>query len=244
MEPQTPLPEDSRGHANRNQLSAQRREPREVREGRAAGEAGAPGEGREVREPVGSGSGSPPTSAPPATPATIERAERLTLAAQPLPPTSDKPETSMRSETPMRSKTPDKPGAGVRFARFCTTPGVDPFDAVEWEVRDAVITNEKGEKVFEQRGVEVPKAWSQTATNVVVSKYFRGQLGSPQREHSVRQLIGRVADTITGWGRKGGYFAAGTAEASGAPETATSETATAATFHAELTHILLNQYAC
>ena len=247
MEPQTPLPEESRGHANRNQLSAQRREPREVREGRAAGEAGAPGEGREVREPVGSGSGSPPTSAPPATPATIERAERLTLAAQPLPPTSDKPETSMRSETPMRSKTPDKPGAGVRFARFFTTPGVDPFDAVEWEVRDAVITNEKGEKVFEQRGVEVPKAWSQTATNVVVSKYFRGQLGSPQREHSVRQLIGRVADTITGWGRKGGYFAASASPGATGGTNETSEPApedTAATFHAELTHILLNQHAC
>jgi ribonucleoside-diphosphate reductase alpha chain len=106
---------------------------------------------------------------------------------------------------------------------------VDPYEAVDWETRDALITNEKGETVFEQRGVEMPKGWSQTATNVVVSKYFRGQLESPQRERSVRQLIGRVADTITRWGRSGGYFA--------------SET-DAATFHAELTHILLNQYAC
>ncbi len=72
--------------------------------------------------------------------------------------------------------------AGLRFERYFTTPGVDPFDAVEWELRDAVITDERGEKVFEQNGVEVPKTWSQTATNVVVSKYFRGQLGTPERE--------------------------------------------------------------
>ncbi len=118
---------------------------------------------------------------------------------------------------------------GLKFARFFTTPEVDPFDAVDWEVRDAIIGNEKGETVFEQRGVEVPKTWSQTATNVVVSKYFRGQIGSPQRERSVRQLIGRVVETITRWGRNGGYFAAD---------------ADAATFRAELAHILLNQHAC
>src|SRR5882724_6822202 len=118
---------------------------------------------------------------------------------------------------------------GIRFERRYTAPGVDPFDAVEWELRDAVITNERGETVFEQRGVEMPKAWSQTATNVVVSKYFRGQIGTPQRERSVRQLIGRVADTIAEWGKEGGYFASA---------------ADADTFHAELTHILLHQYAC
>ncbi|HTQ81515.1 MAG TPA: vitamin B12-dependent ribonucleotide reductase, partial [Thermoanaerobaculia bacterium] len=118
---------------------------------------------------------------------------------------------------------------GIRFERRFTTPGVDPFDTVEWELRDAVITNERGETVFEQRGVEMPKFWSQTATNVVVSKYFRGQIGSPQRERSVRQLIGRVADTIAEWGREGGYFASA---------------ADADTFHAELTYILLNQHAC
>ncbi|HEX7180642.1 MAG TPA: vitamin B12-dependent ribonucleotide reductase [Thermoanaerobaculia bacterium] len=118
---------------------------------------------------------------------------------------------------------------GLRFERFFTTPGVHPYDTVEWELRDAVISNEKGEKIFEQRGVEVPKFWSQTATNVVVSKYFRGQLGSSQRERSVRQLIGRVADTIATWGRDGGYFATGE---------------DAQTFHAELIHILLYQYAC
>ncbi len=118
---------------------------------------------------------------------------------------------------------------GIRFERRYTTPGVHPFDTVEWETRDAVITNEKGEVVFEQRGVEMPKDWSQTATNVVVSKYFRGQLGTRERERSVRQLIGRVADTIAEWGRLGGYFASDE---------------DAATFHAELTHILLYQIAC
>ncbi len=118
---------------------------------------------------------------------------------------------------------------GLLFQRYYTTPGENPFDAVEWELRDAVISNERGEKVFEQKGVEMPKFWSQTATNVVVSKYFRGQLGSPDRERSVRQLIGRVADTLTGWGRGGGYFAA---------------EADAQTFHDELTYILLHQYAC
>jgi ribonucleoside-diphosphate reductase alpha chain len=120
-------------------------------------------------------------------------------------------------------------GEGLVFPRYFTRPGVDPFDAVEWETRDAVIGSEKGEKVFEQKGVEVPKSWSQTATNVVVSKYFRGHLGTTGRERSVRQLIGRVVDTMTEWGRRGGYFA--------------SET-DAATFHAELKHILLHQYAC
>jgi ribonucleoside-diphosphate reductase alpha chain len=121
------------------------------------------------------------------------------------------------------------PRRGIQFRRFFTKPGVDPFDAVEWETRDAVITNEKGEKVFEQRGVEMPKFWSQTATSVVVSKYFRGQLGTPEREHSVRQLIGRVVDTMTGWGRDGGYFA---------------READAETFHAELKYLLLHQHAC
>jgi ribonucleoside-diphosphate reductase alpha chain len=118
---------------------------------------------------------------------------------------------------------------GLSFQRFYTTPGVSPFDTIEWELRDAVISNEKGEKVFEQKGVEFPKSWSQTATNVVVSKYFRGQLGTPERERSVRQLISRVSDTITEWGRDGGYFAS---------------SEDAETFHDELTHILVYQHAC
>ena len=97
---------------------------------------------------------------------------------------------------------------GLEFPRFFTLPGVDPFDEVAWEKRSAVIGNERGEVVFEQRDVEIPSFWSQQATNIVVSKYFRGLVGSPERESSVKQLIGRVVDTITAWGRKDGYFAA------------------------------------
>jgi ribonucleoside-diphosphate reductase alpha chain len=96
---------------------------------------------------------------------------------------------------------------GLECARAFTQDGVDPFDAVEWETRSAVIGNEKGHVVFEQRDVEIPKFWSQQATNIVVSKYFRGTIGTPERERSVRQLIGRVVDTITGWARTQKYFA-------------------------------------
>jgi ribonucleoside-diphosphate reductase alpha chain len=103
------------------------------------------------------------------------------------------------------SKAPLVPG--LEFPRYFTLPGVDPFDEVEWEVRSAVIGNEKGKVVFEQRDVEIPRNWSQQATNIVVSKYFRGQIGTPERERSVRQLIGRVVDTITGWARAQKYFA-------------------------------------
>jgi ribonucleoside-diphosphate reductase alpha chain len=103
------------------------------------------------------------------------------------------------------SKAPLMPG--LEFPRYFTLPGVDPFDEVEWEVRSAVIGNEKGKVVFEQRDVEIPRSWSQQATNIVVSKYFRGQVGTPDRERSVRQLIGRVVDTITGWARAQKYFA-------------------------------------
>jgi len=102
------------------------------------------------------------------------------------------------------------PGAsvtGLEFERYFTRDGVDPFEEVEWELRSAVISNERGEVVFEQRDVEFPKFWSQQATNIVVSKYFRGQLGAPDRERSVKQLVGRVVDTITRWAREQGYFA-------------------------------------
>ena len=132
------------------------------------------------------------------------------------------------AETPGAAAEASSP-AGLTIERRYSEAGVHPFDRVEWDVRDAVIANEKGETVFEQHGVEVPKAWSQTATNVVVSKYFRGQLGTPERESSARQLISRVADRIADWGREGGYF---------------STPADAESFHAELTHILLHQYAC
>jgi ribonucleoside-diphosphate reductase alpha chain len=106
-----------------------------------------------------------------------------------------------------RSKKASPSPQGLTFPRFFTQPGVDPFDEVEWELRAAVIGNERGEVVFEQRDVEMPKAWSQQATNIVVSKYFRGQLGTPERERSVKQLIGRVVDTITAWAKAQHYFA-------------------------------------
>jgi ribonucleoside-diphosphate reductase alpha chain len=118
--------------------------------------------------------------------------------------------------------------AGLRFPRVFTRAGSSPFDEVEWELRTAIISNEHGDVVFEQREVEFPKSWSQMATNVVASKYFRGQMGTPQRERSVRQLIGRVVRTIGGWGRAQGYFAS---------------EADAAAFEDELTHLLLHQKA-
>ncbi|HUY26939.1 MAG TPA: vitamin B12-dependent ribonucleotide reductase [Candidatus Binataceae bacterium] len=116
----------------------------------------------------------------------------------------------------------------IALERFSTKPGVDPMSEVEWEPRSAVISGEDGRVVFEQRDVEVPRFWSQTATNVVVSKYFRGPLGTPQRERSVRQLISRVVETIGLWGDRQGYFAS---------------TDVRDTFKAELTHLLLNQMA-
>src|SRR5882672_5458916 len=96
---------------------------------------------------------------------------------------------------------------GLEYERFFSKEGVDPFDEVEWDLRSAVIGSEKGEIVFEQRDVEIPRFWSQQATNIVVSKYFRGQVTSPDRERSVKQLIGRVVDAITGWARDQHYFA-------------------------------------
>ena len=119
-------------------------------------------------------------------------------------------------------------GPGLKVERYYTEPGVDPYSTLEWETRSAVISSEKGEAVFEQHDLEVPRTWSQTATNIVASKYFRGTLGTPERERSVRQLIGRVVNTITAWGRRQGYFAS---EADGD------------TFQAELAHILLTQKA-
>jgi ribonucleoside-diphosphate reductase alpha chain len=102
------------------------------------------------------------------------------------------------------------PPTGLEYTRVFSQAGRDPFDEIEWERRDAIISNERGEAVFEQRGVEVPKAWSQQATNIVVSKYFRGTAGTTEREWSVKQLIGRVVDTITVWAREQHYFASET----------------------------------
>jgi ribonucleoside-diphosphate reductase alpha chain len=117
--------------------------------------------------------------------------------------------------------------ASVAPTRYFTIPGRDPFDEIEWETRDALIPGKSG-PAFEQRDVEFPKFWSQTATNIVAQKYFRGRMASPERERSVRQMVGRVADTATTWGKQGGYFASDEE---------------AETFHAELTAILVNQYA-
>ena len=121
---------------------------------------------------------------------------------------------------------------GIDFPRHFTSrldAGKTPYDEVQWELRTASIGNDKGAVIFEQRDVEVPADWSQTATNIVVSKYFHGKAGSPQRETSVRQLVGRVVDTIADWGGSQGYFRT--------PEDA-------ASFRDELTHIMLQQKAC
>ena len=132
---------------------------------------------------------------------------------------------SYTPQTPLTTEA--KTGEGLSVRRYFTTAGTHPFDAIEWERRDAKIGH--GDKVsFEQLDVEFPKSWSQNATNIVAQKYFRGQMGSPARERSVRQMIGRVAGTIAGWGRDRGYFA--TDEDAG-------------TFEEELTHILLHQLA-
>src|SRR5580704_10890173 len=99
--------------------------------------------------------------------------------------------------------------AGVAFPRYFTArlePGKSPYDEVAWETRTASIGNDKGAVIFEQRDVEVPADWSQTATNIVASKYFHGKLGTPDRETSVSQLVHRVVDTIADWGKKDGYF--------------------------------------
>src|SRR6476659_63689 len=94
----------------------------------------------------------------------------------------------------------------VALKRFFTIPGRDPFEEVEWELRDALIPG-KDKPVFEQKGVEFPQFWSQTATNIVAQKYFRGRMGSPDRERGVKQMIGRIVHTVGTWGRTGGYFA-------------------------------------
>jgi ribonucleoside-diphosphate reductase alpha chain len=108
--------------------------------------------------------------------------------------------------TGARKTTKDAP-KGLRFGRHFTPEGSHAFDLVEWERRTAAITGEKGQVIFEQKDVEVPRSWSQLAINVVAQKYFRGGLGTPERETSVKQLINRVVETLANWGREGGYFA-------------------------------------
>ena len=121
-----------------------------------------------------------------------------------------------------------KKAPGLSFRRLFTKPGVSPYDEVEWELRTAQITDAHGNVIFEQKEVEVPKDWSMTATNIVASKYLHGTLGTAERETGVRQLVARVAETIRSWGLAQGYFKT--------PEDG-------ATFHDELVHILVRQYA-
>ena len=131
------------------------------------------------------------------------------------------------SNTTIRRRSHPELRGGLRFARRLSRPGVDPLDEIAWDLRSARITNEKGATIFEQTDVEVPESWSQIATNVVVSKYFRGHPGSPERERSVAQIVRRVASTISDWGRSRNYFA-------------TSEDT--ATFEAELSALIVHQY--
>src|SRR5437867_11983123 len=128
---------------------------------------------------------------------------------------------------PQPSVSAPAPRKGLRLERYFTHEGVHAYDEIEWELRDAVIPGEGG-NVFEQRGVEVPKFWSATATNVVASKYFRGKLTSPEREWSVKQMVDRVVDRITTWGIEGDYFASDN---------------DAQIFNHELKHLMVNLHA-
>ena len=116
---------------------------------------------------------------------------------------------------------------GLRFERYFTKRGIHPFNEIEWELRTAIISNDRGEKIFEQKDVEIPKFWSMMATNVVVSKYFYGQIGTAERETSIRQLVDRVAKSYYTWGLKDGYFAS---------------EEDAEIFYNELVFLLVNQY--
>jgi ribonucleoside-diphosphate reductase alpha chain len=131
-----------------------------------------------------------------------------------------------------KTTTKRKQKAGVTFSRFFTNkiePGKTPYDEVQWETRTASIGNDKGTVIFEQRDIEVPVDWSQTATNIVASKYFYGKLGSPERETSLAQLVQRVVDTIADWGKKDHYF---------------KTDQDAENFRSELAHLMLTQKAC
>ena len=136
--------------------------------------------------------------------------------------------TSPNSTAAAPATTPSKKSTGLSFRRFFTKTGVSPYDEIEWDLRLAQITDAKGNVIFEQKDVEVPKDWSLTATNIVASKYLHGKIGTPERETGVRALVTRVAETIRNWGLAQGYFKT--------PEDG-------ATFHDELSHILLRQYA-
>src|SRR5581483_12341965 len=135
-------------------------------------------------------------------------------------------QTTSKKSLPVTRRT------GVTFPQYFTQKleaGKTPYDDVKWELRTATIGNDKGAVIFEQSDVEVPADWSQTATNIVVSKYFHGKMGSPDRERSVAQLVHRVVDTITDWGKTGRYFKTET---------------DAENFRNELAHLMLTQKAC
>src|SRR5690348_15429433 len=134
--------------------------------------------------------------------------------------------TALNAQVSMEQQATIKRTTGLDFQRRFTDGKVAPFDKVEWERRTALIGNDKGQVIFRQENVEVPKGWSQTATNIVASKYFHGKPNTADRETSVRQLIARVADTIARWGERGGYFA---------------NAASRDAFHDELTHLLVEQ---
>ncbi|MGA9718002.1 MAG: vitamin B12-dependent ribonucleotide reductase, partial [Acidobacteriaceae bacterium] len=139
--------------------------------------------------------------------------------------TQTSPKTNtVTASTPASAKA--APASGLRFARKFSRAGVSPYDEVQWERRTAAINDMSGKIIFEQKDVEVPVDWSMTATNIVASKYLHGQTGTPERESGVRALVGRVADTIAEWGKKGGYFAS---------------EEDAAAFHDDLTHLLVQQ---
>src|ERR1700723_2254951 len=138
------------------------------------------------------------------------------------------PEVKTTTTTAAPSASPKKTAPGLSFRRLFTKLGVSPYDELEWDLRLAQITDAKGNVIFEQKDVEVPKDWSMTATNIVASKYLHGKVGTPDRETGVRQLVTRVAETIRNWGLDQGYFKT--------PEDG-------ATFHDGLVHILVRQYA-
>jgi ribonucleoside-diphosphate reductase alpha chain len=134
---------------------------------------------------------------------------------------------TVTESTPVQNPSRKK-SSGLSFRRFFTKPGVSPYSEVEWDLRLAQITDAQGTVIFEQKDVEVPKDWSMTATNIVASKYLHGKIGTPERETGARQLVARVAETIRDWGMAQGYFRT--------PDDG-------ATFHDELVHILVRQYA-
>jgi ribonucleoside-diphosphate reductase alpha chain len=142
------------------------------------------------------------------------------------PASASSPDAASERTASTQQQTRQAPG--LAFIRHFTQPGESPYDKLTWERRTAAIIDSKGNVIFEQKDVEVPSDWSMTATNIVASKYLHGQLGTPQRESGVRQLVSRVAETIRDWGFAGGYFRS---------------SADAAIFHDELVFLLLNQFA-